>query len=113
MGKGFSLSAISSITRVNSTVFHSGYISDIEFDDTDKYMLDGNRLIYDGMTQQYRTEINPYSQIKIFSPNTSSAHFEVRTKDGLIMEYGNKNIVCFVIHRIKLVILEDITDSGE
>ena len=66
MGKGFSLSAISSITRVNSTVFHSGYISDIEFDDTDKYMLDGNRLIYDGMTQQYRTEINPYSQIKIF-----------------------------------------------
>ena len=89
MGKGFSLSAISSITRVNSTVFHSGYISDIEFDDTDKYMLDGNRLIYDGMTQQYRTEINPYSQIKIFSPNTSSAHFEVRTKDGLIMEYGN------------------------
>ena len=89
MGKGFSLSAISSITRVNTTVFHSGYISDIEFDDTDKYMLDGNRLMYDGTTQQYRTEINPYSQIKVFSPNTSSAHFEVRTKDGLIMEYGN------------------------
>ena len=89
MGKGFSLSAISSITRVNTTVFHSGYISDIEFDDTDKYMLDGNRLMYDGTTRQYRTEMNPYSQIKIFSPNTSSAHFEVRTKDGLIMEYGN------------------------
>lgn len=31
----------------------------------------------------------------------------------VITEYGNKNIVCFVIHRIKLVILEDITDSGE
>lgn len=66
MGKGFSLSAISSITRANTTVFHSGYISDIEFDDTDKYMLDGNRLMYDGTTQQYRTEMNPYSKIKIF-----------------------------------------------
>ena len=52
-------------------------------------MLDGNRLMYDGTTTQYRTEINPYTQIKIISPNTSSAHFEVRTKEGLIMEYGN------------------------
>ena len=31
----------------------------------------------------------------------------------MITECGNENIVCFVIHRIKLVILEDITDSGE
>lgn len=89
MGKGFSLSAVSSITRANTTFFHNGYISDIKFDDTDKYMLDGNRLMYNTTTHQYRTEINPYSQIKIISPNTSSAYFEVRTKEGLIMEYGN------------------------
>lgn len=89
MGKGFSLSAISSITRANTTVFHSGYISDIKFDDTDKLMLDGNRLMYNPTTRQFRTEMNPYSQIQLFSPNTSSAHFEVRTKEGLIMEYGN------------------------
>ena len=89
MGKGFSLSAISSITRANTTVFHNGYISDIKFDNTDKYMLDGNRLMYDASMNQYRTEMNPYSQIKTISPNTSSAYFEVRTKEGLIMEYGN------------------------
>lgn len=89
MGKGFSLSAISSITRVNTTVFHNGYISDVKFDNTDKYMLDGNRLIYNSTANQYRTEMNPYSQIKMISPNTSSAYFEVRTKEGLIMEYGN------------------------
>lgn len=89
MGKGFSLSAISSITRANTTVFHNGYISDIKFDNTDKYMLDGNRLMYNASTNQYRTEMNPYSQIKIVSPNTSSAYFEVKTKEGLIMEYGN------------------------
>lgn len=89
MGKGFSLSAISSITRVNSTVFHNGYISDVKFDNTDDYMLDGNRLIYNPTISQYRTEMNPYSQIKVISPNTSSAYFEVRTKEGLIMEYGN------------------------
>ena len=38
MGKGFSLFGYLFHHKVNSTVFHSGYISDIEFDDTDKYM---------------------------------------------------------------------------
>ena len=33
MGKGFSLSAVSSITRANTTVFHNGSISDIKFED--------------------------------------------------------------------------------
>ena len=89
MGKGFSLSAVSSITRTNTTVFHNGSISDIKFNNTDNYMLDGNRLMYNATMGQYRTEMNPYSQIKSISPNTSSAHFEVRTKEGLIMEYGN------------------------
>lgn len=88
MGKGFSLSALSSISRVNSTAFHGG-ISTIHFDNTDKYALDGNRLMYNSLTGQYRTEMNPYSQIKIYSANTSSAHFEVKTKEGLILEYGN------------------------
>lgn len=89
MGKGFSLSAISSIARANTTVFHNGSISDIKFNNNDNYMLDGNRLMYNVTMGQYRTEMNPYSQIKCISPNTSSAHFEVRTKEGLIMEYGN------------------------
>lgn len=69
MGKGVSLSAISSITRANTTVFHNGYISDIKFDNTDKYMLDGNRLMYNASTNQYRTEMNPYSQTLILSIN--------------------------------------------
>ena len=43
-------------------------------------MLDGNRLMYDASMNQYRTEMNPYSQIKTISPNTSSAYFEVRDK---------------------------------
>lgn len=31
----------------------------------------------------------------------------------MITEYGNEKVARSVIHRIKLVILEDITDSGE
>jgi len=31
----------------------------------------------------------------------------------MITEDGNKKVARSVIHRIKLVILEDITDSGE
>ena len=89
MGKGFSVSALSSITRVSKTIFHDGAINDIEFNSTDKYTLDGNRLMYNSLTGEYRTEINPYSKINIISANTSSAHFEVRTREGLILEYGN------------------------
>lgn len=88
MGKGFSISATSSITRVNSTMFHGGYFSDIKFDASDKYMLDGNRLMSMGIPGEFRTEINPNSQIKIYSANTSTAYFEVKTKEGFIMEYG-------------------------
>lgn len=36
MGKGFSVSALSSITRVSKTIFHDGAINDIEFNSTDK-----------------------------------------------------------------------------
>ena len=89
MGKGFSISAMSSITRTNTTRFHSGYISDIKFDNTDKLIMDGNRLIYNSSSADYRTEMNPYSQIKLYSANTKAANFVVKTKDGLIMEYGN------------------------
>ena len=48
MGKGFSLSAISSITRANTTVFHNGYISDIKFDNTDKNIVIYGHNIRDG-----------------------------------------------------------------
>lgn len=80
---------MSSITITNTTRFHSGYISDIKFDNTDKLIMDGNRLIYNSSSADYRTEMNPYSQIKLYSANTKAANFVVKTKDGLIMEYGN------------------------
>ena len=50
---------------------------------------------------------------RVFLPLILSVVVGVFVYFVMIMEYGNKNIVCFVIHRIKLVILEDITDSGE
>lgn len=87
MGKGFSLTGSSCISRSANTLFHNGYIKDISFNSSDQYTLDGSRLIYYG-NSEYRTEINPVSRIKIFSPNTSSTYFEMETKDGLKMEYG-------------------------
>ena len=63
MGKGFSLSAISSITRANTTVFHNGYISDIKFDNTDKYILNGNGLMINPPTINTETEKNSYHRI--------------------------------------------------
>ncbi len=88
MGKGFSISGISSISRRQSTLFHEGYINPVAYSSSDNYILDGNILKSYG-TNEFRTESNIASRIKVISPNTSTAYFTIDGKDGLIYEYGN------------------------
>ncbi|MDR3142441.1 MAG: FG-GAP-like repeat-containing protein, partial [Tannerellaceae bacterium] len=87
MGKGFSVSGISSINRRQSTLFHEGAVGPVGYNSSDKYMLDGAILKTSG-TNEFITEVNNASRIKIYSPNTSSAYFTVEGKDGLVYEYG-------------------------
>ena len=66
MGKGFSVSDFYLRLLVLVRLFFTiGAINDIEFNSMDKYTLDGNRLMYNSLTGEYRTEINPYSKINI------------------------------------------------
>lgn len=88
MGKGFSISGVSSISRRNSTVFHESANAAVSYSSSDKFMLDGSVLKYYS-TNEYKTELNSASRIKIVNPNTSTAYFTVEGKDGLICEYGN------------------------
>ena len=95
MGVGWNIIGLSSITRSGNTNYLDGFVDDVDFIN-DKFAIDGNRLIvinsltYGSDGAEYRTEINSFSKIlshggTFYGPQW----FEVWTKDGLRVEYGN------------------------
>jgi len=97
LGIGFSLQGLSSITRAPATRIHDGLIDGINFNEFDRLLLDGQRLIlistnkaYGANGSEYRTEIDSFRNIILHGDmNSSNAWFEVKDKSGLIHEYGN------------------------
>ena len=83
LGKGWQLSGLSAISRCPTSIERDGYIDVVDFDDNDKYCLDGQRLV-EISTDTYRTEIDNFAQIA-----GDESGFTVTTSAGLIMEYGN------------------------
>lgn len=96
-GWGWNLNGVSSITRLTSTKFHDGQIDGIDYDNNDRFALDGQRLIlksgvYGEDNAEYQTEI--YSNIKIISKGSSTegpSYFIVYHPDGKVATYGNDN----------------------
>jgi RHS repeat-associated protein len=91
LGIGWSLSGLSAITRTGTTLYNNGYIDGIDFDDNDQFMLNGQRLIpINEEKTEFRTEIESFSKIVIKETDDfGPVWFEVYTKDGTIMEFGN------------------------
>ncbi|MDM1043527.1 VCBS repeat-containing protein [Myroides sp. 1354] len=101
VGLGWSISGISTITRVPSTVFHDGKVSAVDFSSSDRFALDGQRLLlksgtYGGDGAEYQTE--NYSNIKItshgvspYGANYGPKYFKVQYPDGSSATYGNSN----------------------
>jgi len=97
MGLGFSLNGLSSISRAPADRIHDGLIDGVDFDEFDRLVLDGQRLVlissgktYGEDGSEYRTEIESFSKVILHgNMNSSNSWFEVRTKSGLIHEYGN------------------------
>lgn len=98
MGIGWDIGGISAITRTNKTIYNDGKSDAIRGDLTDKYALDGKRLInlsgytYGADNSVYGTELEEFS--KIVSKGSSGTNqgpedFIVYAKSGLIYEYGN------------------------
>ena len=96
LGWGWNLACGSVITRVGQTLYHDGVVKGVNFND-DRFALDGQRLMvldnvpYGANGAEYRTEIDGNSKIVSYTENgvvNGPAWFEVRTADGLIMEYG-------------------------
>lgn len=103
-GYGWDISGVSSITRIASTTYHDGIIDPVDFDNLDRFALDGQRLIiksgtsgtYGADRTLYETE--SFSNLKITSygvnPNGANygpAYFIIEYPDGSKAYYGNSS----------------------
>lgn len=106
LGLGWSLSGVSAITRCPQTLATDGVRGSVNFDQGDRWCLDGQRLIRtdaDGVRQadqssyagggavvEYRTERDSFARIRAFHGATVGPpeRFTVWTKGGQIIEYG-------------------------
>lgn len=98
-GYGWNIAGISKISKIPATKFHDGIIDGVDFDNLDRFALDGQRLIiksgtYGASGAVYETE--SFSNIKITSygihPSGASygpAYFIVEYPDGSKAYYGN------------------------
>ncbi|OJA03330.1 SpvB/TcaC N-terminal domain-containing protein, partial [Bathymodiolus thermophilus thioautotrophic gill symbiont] len=89
LGVGFSLSGSFAIHRCAKTIATDGVKGGINYDNNDRYCLNGQRLITisgtDGQSgSEYRTEMNSFRKIKY-----NGNYWTVKTKSGQTFEYGN------------------------
>lgn len=99
VGLGWSITGISTITRVPSTLHHDGKVSAVDFSASDRFALDGQRLLlksgtYGGDGAEYQTE--NYSNVKItshgvspYGANYGPKYFKIQYPDGSSATYGN------------------------
>ncbi len=99
-GYGWNITGVSSIRRMPSTAFHDGNIDGVDFDNLDRFALDGQRLIlktgsvYGSNGAIYETE--KFSTVKITSygvhpsgTNYGPSYFLIEYPDGSKAYYGN------------------------
>lgn len=95
LGRGWSISGLSSISRGGRNLQDDGMISGVTFTELDSLFLDGQKLIpvksISPNKTEYRTLINNYSKITATNNGNGPASFVVNTKAGLTMEYGTSS----------------------
>lgn len=95
VGVGWSLSGLPAVGRCPRTMAQDGAVDAVNYDANDRFCLDGQRLIattgvYGADGTEYRTEIESFSRIISHgTAGTGPAWFEVRTKSGQILQFGN------------------------
>lgn len=93
VGYGCSITGLSVISLVPGDIYHDGKATGLKWDGTDKFSIDGQRLMLisgeqgqEGST--YRMEFDPMSEITIKKGN-QGLYFHIATADGRIITYGN------------------------
>ncbi len=91
---GWSLGGLSVISRCSASLAQDNYVSGIKFDASDRFCLDGQRLVaisgtYGQSGTEYRLQNDNTSRIVSYGQaGNGPAYFKVWTKAGQIMEYG-------------------------
>ncbi len=100
VGVGWSLSGVASVDRCPQTMAQDGKRGGVTYSLNDRFCLDGQRLImisgafYGADGSEYRTELDSFNRILAHGSTgpgggTGPAWFEVHTKSGQTMEFGN------------------------
>jgi RHS repeat-associated protein len=93
-GYGWNINGISAITRSPQTYYHDGQSVGVDLTATDRFSLDGQRLVcisgtYGSNNSVYRTEIDNFSKVTCLTDGTATPkRFLVKTKSGKTIEYG-------------------------
>ncbi|MCF6182717.1 FG-GAP-like repeat-containing protein [Lutibacter sp.] len=98
-GWGWNIFGLSTITRIPSTKSHDGLIDGVDFDNNDRFAIDGQRLMlksgsYGAANSEYQTE--SYSNIKVkaygtspYGSNYGPSYFIIYYPNGTRAWYGN------------------------
>ncbi len=95
LGIGWHVDGLSKIERCGTTLNQDGYINGVNFNSSDKYCLNGQRLlavngVYGANLTEYRTENESYARV-VSHGNLGGGprYFVVQHATGEIEEYGN------------------------
>lgn len=95
LGMGWSISGLSTITRCAANMALDGYKGGINYDENDKFCMDGQRLVpipnpnLPPGVVEYRTEPDTFTRVKSYGTTPTGAdYFTAEAKSGLITEYG-------------------------
>ncbi len=99
LGRGFSLSGLSSITRGMKTRFHDGSPQGKTCRENDAYLLDGKRLILisgeEGeVDSEYRITGDPFTIVSIKGISPHAVYWVIKTPNGETIEYGKEGNSC-------------------
>jgi hypothetical protein len=95
VGLGWTLAGLPSISRCPRTVAQDTVHGNVNYDSNDRFCMDGQRLMvisgtYGADGSEYRTEIDGFSRVIAHgTTGNGPTWFEVHTKSGQIMQFGN------------------------
>ncbi|NKB39015.1 MAG: tandem-95 repeat protein [Gammaproteobacteria bacterium] len=97
VGYGWSLNGVgSAIRRCPHTIAQNGSVQAVEYSNNDLFCFGGQQLVVSGShtygadNAEYRTELDGFNEIISHGATSSGPDwFEVKAKNGLIMEFGN------------------------
>ncbi len=93
LGMGWGIGGLSFVTRCPAAIVPDGFFDPVDFDDNDRFCLDGERLIEverSGTSVSYRTEIETFQKVTAVVDSTGNpTRFEVRLRNGQILDFGS------------------------